>query len=128
MTTWVEIREGLVRRPNGDRDVNLHDSYKYDVLVINDAVHLPRNKIGKTEFVMQTFDQFNSFYCGITGTRQEYANKASVYGAKVANAFGVKLVFVEFNPTSEDVILKKAYEKLSPAELALVKKDINKKA
>jgi hypothetical protein len=126
MSTWVEIREWLDRRPNGDRDRGLHDCYKYDVLVINDAAVLPGNKIGKTEFVIQTFNQFDSFHCCINGSKREYAHNASVYGATIANAFGVKLTFVEFDPTNEDVILKKAYEKLSPGELALMKRDIQK--
>lgn len=109
----IEIVENHSLKPNGDRDTKRHDCYDYDVFVVersNIRALLSGDNTGKL------FDMFDSFQCAIRGTRSEMSKRVSLYGATIANAMGVKLVFKEYDPTAPESLRKSGLAKLTLAE------------
>lgn len=83
----IEIHETVSQQPNGDRDTRRHPSSSFKVVLIN----------GNKTATLFKNDQFDSFHCHISGTRQQYLAEAQKEALHLGETMGAE---VEINPTT----------------------------
>ncbi len=83
----IEIHETVSQQPNGDRDTRRHPSSAFRVVLIN----------GNKTATLFKNDQFDSFHCHISGTRQQYLAEAQKEALHLGETMGAE---VEINPTT----------------------------
>lgn len=83
----IEIHETVSQQPNGDRDTRRHPSSAFRVVLIN----------GNKTATLFKNDQFDSFHCHISGTRQQYLAEAQKEEKHLAETMGAD---VNLEPTT----------------------------
>ena len=72
----MEIKRFKERHPNGDRDLNRHDSYRFEISLDG--------------FVVKTFDQFDLWTCSIKDY-QRTVNAAMKYAIGLAESLHIQV-------------------------------------
>lgn len=67
----IKIYETVTQEPNGDRDISRHPCSKFEVLLFNEELNISH--------IVKIFDQFDSSWTGIRGTRDGLHKEARSY-------------------------------------------------
>jgi len=95
----IEIHETVSQQPNGDRDTRRHPSSAFKVVLIN----------GDKKSTLFSNDQFDSFHCHISGTRQGHLNEAQKKALEIGETMGCEVNIIPTTAPTEIDMLEKAY-------------------